>query len=231
MRWLKWIVLGCLGGVLLALSMMVVSAEAPASVTTRSRFTALAQTPDPSRAGGWSIRRQTEFLFDCDAALRGYYSLEMLYAGDAVRDRAIDVCDRVATRMVSIMPTQSFAWEIKAAAAARRSDWAVMNSALVQSSLTAPYEQWIAEKRAGLAEDNLPMLTPEGREAQGRDLQMLVTTRTGVASIARRYVGFPEFRDRIVALVEQMTPADQSRFLFNVRSVYGLPPTWQPPAP
>ena len=55
------------------------------------------------------------------------------------------------------------------------------------------------------------------RATHQRDLALLVQSQRGIATIARRYVAQPDFRERITAIVEALPQADQVRFLANVK--------------
>ena len=227
MRTLKLIALAGCGLFAVGLSAQVIHAEAPSGYAAPSRFLALASVTDPASAPGWSLRSQMNFMLECDAAMRGYLSLEMRYAGVEARDRIVDICADAAETLVQVVPTNGFAYAVQAATAAVEEDWPAMNAALVVSASVTPHEQWIAEARSRLAEEHYARLDPAARAAHDDDLELLVRTRQGVASIARRYVARADFRERIVSVVERMEAADQSRFLYNIRAAYGLQPVWQ----
>ena len=167
---------------------------------------------------GLSIFTQKLTLLDCDNALVGMASLEMQYVDAARRDAVAPTCLALADSLAADSPTFSYAWYVGARASAQLHDWRGLNDRLLRSRMTGPTEQWIAERRASLAEENLVALDEHAQAAHALDLRALVRSNHGVATIASRYVANAAFRDRITAIVETMTAEDQQRFIAGIRN-------------
>lgn len=137
----------------------------------------------------------------------------------AVRRSAVATnCLKAADAISAGEPVNAFASYVAAVAAADRGDIPGMTQRLRMSQLTGPSEQWIVELRVNLAEDHFAALTPDALAGHDRDLTLLAQSQRGVASIAQRYVRREDFRARITALVEKLTPVEQQRFLEHVRA-------------
>ncbi len=126
-------------------------------------------------------------------------------------------CLQISDAFVVQEPTNSLAWYVGAFAAGALSDTVGMATRLGEAQRTGPSEQWLAQMRVELAEENYAVLPASVREGQDRDLTLLALSRDGVASIAQRYVGQVDFRSRITRLVEQLPQAEQQRFLGYVK--------------
>lgn len=174
------------------------------------RFAALAEkAPSP----GLSIASERLVLDNCVRAISSLYGRLQ----SASRKAAVSGnCLKAADAIVQQSPSSSYAWYVGALTSELTDDTAGMNERLLKSQETGPTEQWIAELRVPLAEDHLSDLTPDVRANHERDLRMLVATVRGIASIANRYVGEADFRERITAIVETMPEGDQRRFVSQV---------------
>jgi hypothetical protein len=128
-------------------------------------------------------------------------------------------CRATTTVVVATMPTNSFAWLVAAVAAVALDDSAGMNSGLVHSQRTGAREQWIAELRVRLAEDNYDKLDDKTRKLNETDLALLAENYRGVEAIARRYVGNVTFRERITSVVSSLPSDVQKRFLWSVKKI------------
>lgn len=126
-------------------------------------------------------------------------------------------CMAIADRIVEQEPTSALAWYVGAVAAAALSDLPGMAKRLGEAQRTGPTEQWLAQMRVELAEENYAALPADVLAGHKRDLTLLVQSQDGVGSIARRYVQQPDFRLRITTLVEELPPAFQERFLVYVQ--------------
>lgn len=171
------------------------------------RFASLAtRAPSP----GLSIASERLVLDNCVRTIFSVYArLQPSGRKAEVNDNCLTAADAIAKRS----PSFSYAWYVGALTSALNRDIAGMNARLLQSQVTAPTEQWIAELRVNLAEDHLVELTSAVRANHDRDLRMLVATVRGITSIADRYVGQADFRDRITAIVDTMPEDDQRRFV------------------
>jgi hypothetical protein len=174
------------------------------------RIAALAEAvPTP----GPSIASERLILDNCVRTIGSTYGRLQ----SATRKAAVNGnCLKAADAAVRQNPSSSYAWYVGALTSALTGDASGMNMRLLRSQQTGPSEQWIAELRVPLAEDHLADLSPEVRANHDRDLKMLVASTRGISSIANRYVTEAAFRERITAIVETMSEADQSRFVSQV---------------
>ena len=177
----------------------------------------VAATVNLDRVAGLSIATQQATLLDCDAALRTPNSLEMRFLPEQVRIDMVPHCRTVADEIAASAPTTSMAWFVGARASTQLDDWPGFNDRLLRSQLTGPTEQWIAERRVALAEDNYDRLDERTRAGNERDLRMLIGSLSGIYALTRRYLDDPAFRERITAIVESMPEASQARFLSVLR--------------
>ncbi len=163
---------------------------------------------------GFSSYSKEIVMKDCLSGLLAFSDIELLYApARAVVEKCFDRAGQVVART----PSDSFAWFVKAVAASRLIQNDAFNEALQYSQKTAPNEQWIARERFALTEFFLPRVSAETIKSHENDLALLVSSYRGVKLIARRYVVNPEFRARITAVVENLSPEDQRRFVLNIK--------------
>lgn len=169
-------------------------------------------------ADGISINSHVVAMDSCLLALRSVYgrarpTADRLSVAETCRERA------VSERAVS--PSFAYAWYIEAMASSVRGDWPAMNRASVMAQRTAPTEQWLAELRVALAEQNFPVLDSVALAAHEFDLALLVRSNRGIASIATRYVEDSSFRSRITDIVSGLDPTSQRAFLDAIRVAAG----------
>lgn len=126
-------------------------------------------------------------------------------------------CRTEADSIALEAPSYAYAHYVGAVAAAGLGDMAGLNARLLSAQITGANEQWVAELRVGLAEQHLSQLTPDVATRHAADLRLLAGSARGVASISYRYVTQPDFRDRITAIVETLSEAEQERFVAVVR--------------
>jgi hypothetical protein len=132
-------------------------------------------------------------------------------------ERFAVACRNYSQAVAASMPTNSYAWLVLANASRALGDMPSMNRSLELSQLSGPNEQWLAERRVVLAEDNFDELSDAAKTGNARDLAMLATSYRGVKTIAKRYVTDEAFRNRITTIVSGL-PADiQRRFLSSVK--------------
>lgn len=166
---------------------------------------------------GLSIATRQATLLDCDAVLRAPEALELRFLPEHVRIDMVSHCRAVADAIAASAPTTSLAWLVGARASSQLGDWSGFNDRLLRSQLTGPTEQWIAELRVGLSEDNHDRLDERTRASSERDLRMLIGSLSGIYALTQRYLDDPTFRERITAIVESMPEASQNRFLSVLR--------------
>lgn len=167
---------------------------------------------------GLSSYSKTLVMKDCYRIVLAYSDIDMI--DEAVRT-VVSTCAGRAAQIVSVTPTDSFAWLVRAAASVRLLAKDDFNAALKQSQLTGPNEQWIARFRVDLAETHFSQLSSETVASETADLRLLASSERGVALIAQRYVSNPDFRARITAIVETMPQDRQIVFLRNVKKSMG----------
>ncbi|MBN9317447.1 MAG: hypothetical protein J0I99_17010 [Devosia sp.] len=162
---------------------------------------------------GLSVASSRLVLDNCYDAIVGVYGrLQTATTRDLVASKCLVQADAISNEM----PSYSYAWYVGALASWELGDASKLAYHLLQSQLSGPTEQWIAELRVKLVEDNRERLTSDVLQLNDRDLALLVTSYRGVASIAKRYVDDPSFRERITAVVENLPADEQQRFVANV---------------
>lgn len=157
-------------------------------------------------------------LQDCLAAMKRFKSLEVQYLSAEDRDALYSGCDDVARNVRTQSPANGLAWLAGAYSSLLNGNMVDFNTDLATSQLVTPTEQWIAEQRVQLAEDNLASLDARALAAHDADLRMLVSGGIGLRSLAQRYMRDEDFRERLTAVVETMPPENQQRFLNSLRS-------------
>jgi hypothetical protein len=178
----------------------------------KSRFAALMSSAYRPAA---SVLSKQLLLDTCQEAIAGLYGrLQAVKDREAVLVRCLEQADAI----VAGAPSFSYAWHVGALAAAGLGDLEGFNARALQSQITGPAEQWVAELRAALVEDNFAAAGEEVRARHAADLRLLVASPRGIRSISRRYVIDPAFRERITNIVETMPEADQARFVAAIRS-------------
>ncbi len=198
-----------LGG--LATGYEEIESFAAGGTTPAARFAALAET-----GAIWapSLLSKRLVLDSCLEAINGSYG--KLQPGES-RRIVIEHCRSSADAIVGEAPSYSFGWFVGALAAASLGDTGGFNARVRNSQVTGPSEQWVAELRVKLVEDNYAVAAPEVLTRHDADLRLLVASPRGIASIAERYANVPDFRSRIAAIVETLPEADQARFVAAVR--------------
>lgn len=135
----------------------------------------------------------------------------------AARNNLWSSCLVLSEEITRSSSQNALAWYLQSYLSIRLSLYNQFDHSLVQSYQTAPNEQWIAELRVQLAESALDQLSARALSGHERDLALLVQSRRGIGSIARRYVNSPEFRDRITEVVVQLPDSAQQRFVDTLR--------------
>lgn len=154
-------------------------------------------------------------LDDCVQVAGSLFGLSMR---TDLRNAAIATCATAASGFAQASPAYSYAYYVKALMAAERHDSTELNQSLVTSRAVAPTEQWLAELRVKLAEEQLSQLQPITLAGHEADLGLLVASQRGIRMIARRYAAVESFRGRITAIVEKLPVEQQKRFLSALRN-------------
>lgn len=199
------------GGGLAANQELNVFAAGGADAATRFRALAAGDyQPGPS------IFAQRQLLDSCVEAISGLYGS---LRADEDRRPVLEQCLGYADAAAAQNPSTSYAWYVGALAASELDDIAGFESRILRSQATAPNEQWLAQLRVGLVEDRYAEASEPVRAGETTDLRLLVASNQGIASVSRRYVADPQFRQRITDIVESMPEADQARFVSTIRSL------------
>lgn len=151
---------------------------------------------------------------ECLSTALGFSDVQLLYPSAR---GAVEKCFDRAGEIVSKTPSDSFAWFVKAVASARLFRDEPFNEALQLSQKMGANEQWIARERFALSEFYLSRVNSSTMAGHETDLALLASSYQGVKLIARRYVNNPEFRARITEIVEKRPPAEQRRFISNIK--------------
>lgn len=146
----------------------------------------------------------------CVEAIGGLYGRMQT---SAARTAVFQHCRNEADGIARDAPGYAYAYYVGALSAAGLGDTAGFNRRVLASQVTGANEQWVAELRANLVEDHLADVTPDVAKRHLADLRLLAGSARGVASISRRYVSQPDFRERITAIVETLSEAEQARFV------------------
>jgi hypothetical protein len=170
---------------------------------------------------GLSTGSQRDDLDNCYEMMGSAYALSR---PTVERHQIAEACSTLATGIAAWSPSNAQAWLVAAAASAQLDDFGAFNTRLLQSQITGPHEQWVAEMRVELGEAHYAQLDSETRANHLADLAMLVHSLSGIRSIAERYLNDPGFRERIVAIVETLPEVEQRRFLENVKMAAFDPP-------
>lgn len=133
------------------------------------------------------------------------------------RASVLKSCRAQTNRITQLAPTNSLAWFTRSLTASIEGDLNELNHSLAMSRRTGANEQWIAELRVGLAEEQFNVLTRQNLDGHQRDLELLVRSQRGIKTIARRYLTNDNFKRRIISLVEKMDKESQHRFVGRIR--------------
>lgn len=153
-----------------------------------------------------------------DGCLRTVTSIQGRLLYGESRTQLLENCDRVAAAITVMSPNNAYAWYFQAYLALQNEDENVFNFALLRSYEFGPTEQWIAELRVPLAERGLSSLNAQALGGHQKDLGLLVQSRRGIGSIARRYVRDQGFRARITDVVEALPQPTQQQFLRTLKA-------------
>ena len=153
-----------------------------------------------------------------DGCLRAVTSIEGRLLYGESHTRLLENCKRVADAITTASPNNAYAWYFQAYLALQNEVENDFNDALLKSYEFGPTEQWIAELRVPLAERGLASLSALALEGHQKDLGLLVQSRRGIGSIARRYVRDPVFRARITDVVETLPQPAQQQFLRTLKA-------------
>jgi len=153
-----------------------------------------------------------------DGCLRAVTSIEGRLLYDEARALLHGSCQDVISSITEAAPNNAYAWYFQAYLALSNGSEDEFNAALLNSYEFGPAEQWIAELRVPMAERGMASLDAQALNGHLNDLGLLVQSRRGIKSIARRYVRDPDFRGRLTDVVETLPQSAQQRFLRTLKS-------------
>lgn len=148
-----------------------------------------------------------------DGCMKALFSISGRLLVSQDRDTLLNNCGAIFGEIARSSTSNAYAWFAVAYIANEQGLSAQFNDAVQNSYDAGPSEQWISELRANLAEDAFAELSAPSLRGHNRDLAVLVQSRRGIGKIARRYISYPLFRERITKVVETLSPANQRRFL------------------
>lgn len=163
---------------------------------------------------GYSSYSKKLVLDDC------FIGMQMLVFNGAPSETIVAFdkkCENIASEIVATTPSNSYAWWVKAFAHAALGEEKQFNESIRQSQLTGPNEQWVADLRVRFSEENLGLLDDDTKRTHEKDLALLAGSTRGAQTIAAQYVKNPNFRERIIKIVEKLPAAKQQNFLSRVR--------------
>ena len=163
-----------------------------------------------------SIESRHEILRQCSSLL---FSIYARMGTDGGGDALIEHCGRLARSASETDGANSLAWSLQARVAGLKGDYAAMNQALALSYTTGANEQWLAANRFATGERYWAELTPEVRANHEADIRLMLGSRRAIATLVSEYLAKPDFRARLIELVEGLPNEDQRRFINDVRRV------------
>ena len=153
-----------------------------------------------------------------DGCLRAVTSIKGRLLYGEGQTQLFESCEGVTTEITKASPRNAYAWYFQAYLALQNGAVEEFNGAILKSYEFGPTEQWTAELRVPLVERGLASLNARALMGHQNDLGLLVQSRRGISSIARRYVRDPEFRARLTDVAETLPQTAQQRFLRTLKS-------------
>ncbi len=184
--------------------------EAPAFLSASwSERATLAALSTGMLEPAFSPQSQLSYFYSCRIALT---SISGRAQPSATRHDIAAQCLANADRVAAASPDFAIAWYTGALAASITADWTGLNQRLRHAYRAGPFEQWIAELRIDLAEDNYAHLDPDLPDLHRADLRLLLSQDTGRRFLVPRYHALPGLRSHIDALLPELPPAGSTRF-------------------
>lgn len=133
------------------------------------------------------------------------------------RAQLFESCRNIVGNIMSSSQNDPYGWYVLAFINLDLGLWDQFETALQKSYEYGPSEQWLAELRVPIAESAISQLSAKTLQGHFSDLELLVQSRRGIDTIALRYAREPQFRERIVSIVETLPQEVQKRFLRYVK--------------
>lgn len=181
-------------------------------VGDRQKFDAIVGGAFEPASSKWS---RDLYLGDCIDVPQSIYALAQ---PPAARQRMLEACNNNARKVVRSTPNASNAWLVLALTSAELKDFATMRSALAMSRRTAPYLQWLADRRSRVAETHAAELDDAARADYEADIAVLALGNTGLKVLAQRYVRNEQLRETYVRIIDSASAGAKRRFLAAVRA-------------
>ena len=163
---------------------------------------------------GLSYVMQTRTLEMCNDAMT---ARSKIYFDPQSIEHAATLCQQSARQALARTPAWGLAHMTLARALAEAGDAAAAQDAMALSSVTAPREGWIAQKRILLALELGSDLTPQTRANLANDIAVVASGAATLQWLARLYAARQGNRDMIAALIDAQPEDVQRRFLTYVR--------------
>lgn len=165
-----------------------------------------------------SFAGEQQNLVDCMEMADGIYGL--LQSTEAKAGMAA-TCRSVGEATMRSNPHYGFAALVLARMAAIDGDWPRFNALLRQSQASSATEQWISVERLKLYTNAETHLESETFVARAADIDLLLRSPVGIASIGKLYLDSEHLRARIADQAEKLPEDVQSRFLATLRRMLG----------
>lgn len=178
----------------------------------RQKFDAVVTGAFEPASSKWS---RDLYLEDCIEVPRSIYALAQ---PPAARKRMLETCNKNAREVVRSTPNASNAWLVVAITSAELNDFETMRSALAMSRRTAPYLQWLADRRTRVAETYVAELDDAARADYEADIAVLALGQGGLKVLAQRYVRNEQVRETYVRIIEAASAGAKQRFLAAVKA-------------
>ena len=153
-----------------------------------------------------------------DGCLEAVSSVDGRVLPSQPRVQLVTHCLRISEWITSSSPKDAYGWFSRAYFSLELGKLAAFNEALVQAYETGPNEQWIADLRVQVAEQNLDKLEAAARRGHKADLSLMVQSPRGAEAIVGRYIRDAGFRGRIAEVVEDLPARQQQVFVSTLRA-------------
>jgi hypothetical protein len=172
---------------------------------------------DVNRDLGYGFSSKSKFLVLTDC-LNGMRVMQIENAMQSAAFSFSQKCVSLSDEIISHMPTNAYAWLVKAWASGELYEYDALNTSLQQSHVTAPNELWLAKFRLDLAERKRPLIDDDTKKAIDRDIAMMASSYQGSQELALRYMKDKAFRERVISVIETLPQEDQKRFISGVKN-------------
>lgn len=163
-----------------------------------------------------SIESRREILNQCSVLVFSTYARAR---GEAAMGELVGHCAALAEQATSSDGANSLAWSLRARTAGLSGEFDAMNQALALSFATGRSEQWLADSRFATGEKFRSQLSAETSANHEADIRLMLASNLAIETLVREYLAKPDFRDRLVDLVDTLPEDAQRAFLGDVRRI------------